>query len=82
MIFSNRISKFAKGDKISCYAKGSTLYVFLHKKGVSKLIITFDGNNISVERSKAVLPYSSVLKVDDEHTITVIAKNIGIVSDE
>lgn len=82
MIFSNRISKFGKGENLSARMDNKTsitIYYFLD--GIMKKNVKIDKDNLSLTKLKSSLPYNEVVPIDEKYLVTRINKSLGVTSE-
>lgn len=80
MIFSNKISKFGKGDNISLFMETpEKINIFYFKDGVFKKELLIDNFNLILNQTKSQFSFNEIIQLDN-FLITRIDKSIGIIS--
>lgn len=79
MIFSNKISKFGKGENVSAHMKtNNQIDIFYYKNGVYKKEVEITNNGLILNSVNVNLPYNEVIQIDN-FLITRIDRSIGII---
>ncbi len=83
MIFSNKISKFGRGQYLSAYMPASnSIKIYFYNSGIMLKNITINDNSYSLTSNAVDLPYNAVINVDGSHLVTRLNKSIGIINEE
>ena len=82
MTFSNRISKFGKGENLSARMDDKnniTIYFFLD--AIMKKNVRIENENLILTKSKSSLPFNEVVPIDKNYLVTRINKSLGVKSE-